>query len=148
MAKLNPKQRGKNSASSKPFTVYPSGAFYLDYALIAQQPIEFHHFVLILKPNGAWGKSGKGEGAGQRSHDFFRAYVHLESTAVERYSDIRQETSLSESPVLPGQLFQLFHAKTHGAGAILRMRRNCSGPDKYLSLPTNVGWPTGSIRYR
>src|SRR5262245_3821184 len=47
------------------FTVYPSGAFYVDYALIAEQPIEFHHFLLILKPNGAWGNRGKGEGAGE-----------------------------------------------------------------------------------
>jgi len=47
------------------FTVYPSGAIYVDYALIAQAPIEFHHFLLILKPNGAWGNRGKGEGAGE-----------------------------------------------------------------------------------
>src|SRR5438874_3199050 len=31
------------------------------------------------------------------------------------------------------------------AGAMFPIRRNCSGPDKSTSRPTNVGYPTGSI---
>ena len=37
----------------------------MDYALVAEEPLPLHHFTLILKPNGAWGKSGQGEGAGE-----------------------------------------------------------------------------------
>jgi len=47
------------------FTVYPTGGVYVDYALLAQEDLPLRHFLLILKPNGAWGKNGKGEGAGE-----------------------------------------------------------------------------------
>jgi hypothetical protein len=60
-----PEAEWKELGFEQTFTVYPSGAFYVDYALIARQPITFHHFLLILKPNGVWGNRGKGEGAGE-----------------------------------------------------------------------------------
>jgi hypothetical protein len=60
-----PEAAWKELGFEQNYTIYPSGAFYVDYALIAQQPREFHHFLLILKPNGAWGNRGKGEGAGE-----------------------------------------------------------------------------------
>lgn len=47
------------------FTFYPTGQVYVDYALLTKEPVPLHHFLLILKPNGAWGKQGKGEGAGE-----------------------------------------------------------------------------------
>jgi hypothetical protein len=47
------------------FTVYPNGAVYVDYVLVAQEDLTLRHFLLILKPNGAWGRNGKGEGAGE-----------------------------------------------------------------------------------
>jgi hypothetical protein len=60
---VKPEAEWKELGFEQTYTVYPSGAFYVDYALIARQPIEFHHFLLILKPNGVWGNRGKGEGA-------------------------------------------------------------------------------------
>ena len=62
---VKPEAEWKELGFEQTFTVYPSGAFYVDYALIAHRPIEFHHFLLILKPNGSWGNRGKGEGAGE-----------------------------------------------------------------------------------
>jgi hypothetical protein len=62
---VKPDAEWKELGFEQTFTVYSSGAFYVDYALIAHQPIEFHHFLLILKPNGVWGNRGKGEGAGE-----------------------------------------------------------------------------------
>jgi hypothetical protein len=47
------------------FTVYPTGQVYVDYALLTRETVPLHHFLLILKPNGAWGSQGKGEGAGE-----------------------------------------------------------------------------------
>jgi hypothetical protein len=47
------------------FTVYPTGQVYVDYALLTKETVPLHHFLLILKPNGAWGSQGKGEGAGE-----------------------------------------------------------------------------------
>jgi hypothetical protein len=35
---------------------------YLDYALVTEQPVPLHHFLLIIKSNGAWGNQGKGQG--------------------------------------------------------------------------------------
>src|SRR6185503_1886482 len=37
----------------------------LDYTLLTREAVPLHHFLLILKPNGAWGSQGKGEGAGE-----------------------------------------------------------------------------------
>ena len=47
------------------FTLYASGDVYVDYALLAEKPTPLHHFLLIIKSTGAWGKSGKGEGKGE-----------------------------------------------------------------------------------
>ncbi len=47
------------------FTAYPTGQVYVDYALLTKETVPLHHFLLILKPNGAWGSQGKGEGAGE-----------------------------------------------------------------------------------
>lgn len=47
------------------FTVYSTGQVYVDYALLAKDAVPLHHFLLILKPNGAWGAQGKGAGAGE-----------------------------------------------------------------------------------
>lgn len=47
------------------FTVYPTGHVYINYALLAKDAVPLHHFLLILKPNGAWGNQGKGKGAGE-----------------------------------------------------------------------------------
>jgi hypothetical protein len=47
------------------FTIYPTGQVYVDYALLTGAVVPLHHFLLILKPNGAWGNRGKGEGAGE-----------------------------------------------------------------------------------
>jgi hypothetical protein len=62
---VKPEAEWKELGFEQTFTAYPSGAYYVDYALIAHEPIEFHHFLLILKPNGIWGSRGKGEGAGE-----------------------------------------------------------------------------------
>jgi len=43
-------------------TVYPTGAVYTSYVLDAAEEIPLHHFVTIIKSNGAWGPAGKGEG--------------------------------------------------------------------------------------
>ena len=43
------------------FTMYASGHVYVDYALVAEKPVaNVHHFLLIIKSTGAWGKQGKG----------------------------------------------------------------------------------------
>jgi hypothetical protein len=60
-----PDAEWKGFGFEQTFTVYPSGKIYVDYVLIAEQPTPLHHFLVILKPNGAWGKNGKGEGAGE-----------------------------------------------------------------------------------
>ena len=60
-----PEAAWKELGFEQTFTVYPSGAIYVDYALIVEQPVALHHFLLILKPNGAWGNRGKGKGAGE-----------------------------------------------------------------------------------
>jgi hypothetical protein len=60
-----PEAAWKELGFEQTFTVYPSGAIYVDCALIVEQPVALHHFLLILKPNGAWGNRGKGEGAGE-----------------------------------------------------------------------------------
>jgi hypothetical protein len=41
------------------FTIYPTGNAYLDYALVTQKPVLLHHFLWIIKSNGAWGSRGK-----------------------------------------------------------------------------------------
>ncbi|MBM4042471.1 MAG: hypothetical protein FJ290_28600 [Planctomycetes bacterium] len=46
-------------------TVYPTGAVYTSYVLDAAEEIPLHHFVTIIKSNGAWGPAGKGEGKGE-----------------------------------------------------------------------------------
>ena len=63
--RVEPTAAWKELGFEQTFTLYPSGAVYVDYALIAEQPVALHHFLVILKPNGAWGKSGKGDGAGE-----------------------------------------------------------------------------------
>jgi hypothetical protein len=55
----------KDLGFAQTFTVYASGEVYADYALITEQPLALHHFVLVLKPNGAWGNRGKGAGANE-----------------------------------------------------------------------------------
>jgi len=63
--RTGPEAAWKELGFEQTFTVYPSGAVYVDYTLIAQQPLVLHGFLLILKPNGAWGSLGKGEGANE-----------------------------------------------------------------------------------
>ena len=60
-----PRENLEEVGFEQTFTIYPSGKVYVDYALVAHKPLELHHFLLILKPNGAWGSRGKGEGAGE-----------------------------------------------------------------------------------
>jgi len=43
-------------------TVYPTGAVYTAYVLDAAEEVPLHHFLTIIKSNGAWGPAGKGEG--------------------------------------------------------------------------------------
>ena len=46
------------------FTMYPTGQVYVDYGLIAREAdVKLYRIELILRPTGAWGKSGKGKGA-------------------------------------------------------------------------------------
>lgn len=58
-----PKEDLDEVSFEQTFTVYPTGQVYVDYALLTKEPVALHHFLLILKPNGAWGSQGKGEGA-------------------------------------------------------------------------------------
>jgi hypothetical protein len=44
------------------FTIYPSGDVYVDYAVLADGDTpSLHHFILIIKSNGAWGPQGLDE---------------------------------------------------------------------------------------
>jgi hypothetical protein len=47
------------------FTMYPSGATYIDYCLVAERPLQLHHFLIIIKSAGSWGNRGKGPGKGE-----------------------------------------------------------------------------------
>ena len=47
------------------FTIYPTGDVYVDYALVTEKPIRLHHFNLILRTTGRWGKQHKGKGGGE-----------------------------------------------------------------------------------
>ena len=55
----SPKAAWPDLAFEQTFTLYPSGHVYIDYALITQKPVPLHHFLLIIKSTGAWGKRGK-----------------------------------------------------------------------------------------
>ncbi|MFB3891484.1 MAG: hypothetical protein ACE15C_05610 [Phycisphaerae bacterium] len=46
-------------------TVYPTGAVYTAYMIDAPEEIMLHHFLTIIKSNGAWGPNGKSEGKGE-----------------------------------------------------------------------------------
>ncbi len=46
-------------------TIYPTGAVYTAYVLDAAEEVPLHHFVTIIKSNGAWGPAGKGQGKGE-----------------------------------------------------------------------------------
>jgi hypothetical protein len=56
----------KSAIEDVPFeltwTVYPTGAVYASYAIDVKEDVPLHHFLAIIKTNGAWGKNGKGEG--------------------------------------------------------------------------------------
>jgi hypothetical protein len=59
------KARWKELGFEQTFTMYPSGATYVDYCLVAGRPLRLHHFLLIIKSNGSWGNKGKGGGKGE-----------------------------------------------------------------------------------
>ena len=59
------KARWNELGFEQTFTMYPSGATYIDYCLVAERPLRLHHFLLIIKSNGSWGNRGKGEGKGE-----------------------------------------------------------------------------------
>ena len=61
----DPKAQWKDFGFEQTFTIYPSGAAYIDYCLVAERPLKLHHFLLIIKSTGSWGSSGKGEGKGE-----------------------------------------------------------------------------------
>jgi len=57
----DPKAAWKDLGFEQTFTLYPTGDVYTDYALVTDKPVPLHHFLLIIKSTGAWGKRGKGE---------------------------------------------------------------------------------------
>ena len=59
------KAQWKELGFEQTFTMYPTGATYIDYCLVTDKPLKLHHFLLIIKSNGSWGKNGKGAGAGE-----------------------------------------------------------------------------------
>ena len=59
------KRQWKDLGFEQTFTIYPTGDVYIDYALVTEKPVPLHHFLLIIKSNGTWGKNGKGEGKGE-----------------------------------------------------------------------------------
>lgn len=61
----SPQRKWKELGFEQTFTIYPTGDVYIDYALVAEKPIKLHHFLLIIKSNGTWGRNGKGEGKGE-----------------------------------------------------------------------------------
>lgn len=63
--KTDPQAQWKEFCFEQTFTMYPSGATYIDYCLVGERPIKLHHFLLIIKSNGSWGPSGKGQGKGE-----------------------------------------------------------------------------------
>ena len=60
-----PEAAWKELAYEQTFTIYPTGNVYIDYALVAGQPLALKGFNLIIKSTGAWGAEGKGEGKGE-----------------------------------------------------------------------------------
>jgi len=60
--KTDPKLAWQTLGFEQTFTLYASGDVYIDYALLAEKPIPLHHFLLIIKSTGAWGKNGQGAG--------------------------------------------------------------------------------------
>ena len=63
--KTDAKAQWKELGFEQTFTIYPNGACYIDYCLVAEKPLKLHHFLLIIKSNGSWGKRGTGAGAGE-----------------------------------------------------------------------------------
>ena len=47
------------------YTLQPDGSVFLTYALEQEQPVAYHHFLVITKSNGAWGPQGLGDGKGE-----------------------------------------------------------------------------------
>jgi hypothetical protein len=59
--KTTPDALWKELAFEQVFTIYPTGSIFVDYSLLAEQPVPLKHFLLIIKSSGAWGPNGKGE---------------------------------------------------------------------------------------
>jgi hypothetical protein len=47
------------------WTLYLDGSAFVAYVLEQDQPVPYHHFLVITKSNGAWGPQGNGEGRGE-----------------------------------------------------------------------------------
>jgi len=43
------------------WTLHPDGSAYVAYVLEQDEPVPYHHFLVITKSNGAWGPQGLGE---------------------------------------------------------------------------------------
>ncbi|HLF92719.1 MAG TPA: hypothetical protein VJB14_04610 [Planctomycetota bacterium] len=43
------------------WTLSPDGSAFVSYVLEQDEPVTYHHFLVITKANGAWGPKGKGE---------------------------------------------------------------------------------------
>jgi len=70
-----PKERWPELRFEQTFTMYPTGSTYIDYCLVTEKPLPLKGFLLIIKSNGSWSKSGKGAGKGE---------VHSASDAGEK----------------------------------------------------------------
>jgi hypothetical protein len=60
-----PKAAWKELRFDQTCTLYPDGSVFIAYALEQNEPVPYHHFLVITKSNGAWGPQGKGEGKGE-----------------------------------------------------------------------------------
>jgi hypothetical protein len=60
-----PKAAWKELRFDHVYTIYSDGSVFLAYVLEQDEPVPYHHFLVITKPNGAWGSQGKGEGKGE-----------------------------------------------------------------------------------
>jgi hypothetical protein len=47
------------------YTVYPTGAVYVDYILESEKPLKLHHFVAIIRSTGAWSPQSKSATKGE-----------------------------------------------------------------------------------
>ena len=61
----DPKAAWKELRFDQTWTLYPDGSAFVAYFLEHDEPVPYHHFLVITKSNGAWGPQGKREGKGE-----------------------------------------------------------------------------------